>query len=166
MMFMTARVDLKKILLILGVIAALIVGAIWLFGGDEDVTTAAPAVSTNDGRVQFLQGFGWQVAASPVESSQVKIPKASSEVFDRYNQLQKSQGYDLSQFAGKNVMRFVYKIENYPGATEPVYATLLVYKNQVIGGDITDTAAKGQIRGFQMPAGTEQTSPTQESTVQ
>jgi hypothetical protein len=147
------------ILLIMTVIAVLIVGALWMFGGGEDVTTAAPAVSTNDGRVQFLQNFGWQVAASPVESSQVKIPKQTTEVFDRYNQLQKSQGYDLSQFAGKNVMRFVYKIENYPGATEPVYATLLVYKNQVIGGDITDTAANGQIRGFKMPAGSEQPAP-------
>lgn len=165
MMFMTAKVDLKKILMVLGIIAALIVGAIWLFGGEDDVATAAPAVSTNDGRVQFLRDFGWEVAQSPVESSQVKIPRETTEVFDRYNQLQKSQGYDLTQFAGKNVMRFVYKIENYPGATEPVYATLLIYKNQVIGGDITDTAAKGQIRGFKMPAGTEQTSPT-ESTAQ
>ena len=162
MMFMTAKVDLKKILVILGLIAALILGAIWLFGGDEDVATAAPVVSTNDGRVQFLQSFGWQVASSPVESSQVKIPKESSEIFDRYNRLQQSQGYDLNQYAGKTVMRFVYKIENYPGATEPVYATLLVHKNKVIGGDITDTAAKGQIRGFKMPAGTEQTQPTQE----
>jgi len=166
MMFMTARVDLKKILLILAVIAALILGAIWLFGGDGDVETAAPSVSTNDGRVAFLKSFGWEVAASPVESSQVKIPKETTEVFDRYNQLQKSQGYDLTQYAGKNVMRFVYKITNYPGAAEPVYATLLVYKNQVIGGDITDTAAKGQIRGFKMPAGAEQTQPTQESTAQ
>ncbi len=153
MMFMTARVDLKKILLILGVIAGLILGALWLFD-EEDVATAAPAVSTNDDRVKFLQDFGWQVAASPVESSRVKIPKQSGEVFDRYNQLQKSQGYDLSQFAGKDVMRYVYKIENYPGAAEPVYATLLVYKNQVIGGDITDTAADGKIQGFAFPAKT------------
>ena len=166
MMFMTARVDLKKILVILGLIAALILGAIWLFGGDGDVATAAPVVSTNDGRVQFLQSFGWQVASSPVESSQVKIPKESSEVFDRYNRLQQSQGYDLTQYAGKTVMRYVYRIDNYPGASEPVYATLLVHKNKVIGGDITDTAAKGQIRGFKMPAGTEQTQPTQESTGQ
>ena len=164
MMFMTAKVDLKKILTILGVAAALIIGAIWLFGGNEDVSTAAPDAATNDGRIKFLQDFGWQAAASPVESSQVKIPKQTSEVFDRYNQLQKSQGYDLTQFAGKTVMRFVYKIENYPGAAEPVYATLLVYKNQVIGGDITDTAANGRIQGFRMPTGSEQTRPTQEST--
>ncbi len=164
MMFMTAKVDLKKILTILGVIAALIIAGIWLLGGESDVTTAAPDAATNEGRVKFLQDFGWQVAASPVESSQVKIPKQTTEVFDRYNQLQKSQGYDLSQFAGKNVMRFVYKIENYPGASEPVYATLLVYKNQVIGGDITDTAAKGKIQGFKMPAATGQTAPGEAAT--
>jgi hypothetical protein len=51
-------------------------------------------------------------------------------------------------------MRFVYRISNYPDATEPVYATLLVYKNQIIGGDITDTAANGQIRGFRFPGST------------
>jgi hypothetical protein len=43
-------------------------------------------------------------------------------------------------------MRYVYKVKNYPGATDPVYATLLIFKDQVIGGDITDTSAKGAIR--------------------
>ena len=33
----------------------------------------------------------------------------------------------------------------------PVYATLLIYKNQVIGGDVTNTAANGNIRSFKMP---------------
>ena len=47
-------------------------------------------------------------------------------------------------------MRYVYKVNNYPGATDPVYATVLVYKNQVIGGDITDTAAGGKVQGFKM----------------
>ena len=43
-----------------------------------------------------------KLAAGSAESSQVKIPKESSEVFDRYNTLQKGQGYDLSAFAGKS----------------------------------------------------------------
>ena len=130
---------------------ALLLALILLLGGGEDSTqTAAPAVSGNDARVKFLQDFGWEVAASPTESSQVKIPEEQSEVFDRYNTLQKGQGYDLSQFAGKKVMRFVYKVTNFPGATEPVYATLLVYKNQVIGGDITDTGADGVVRGLKL----------------
>ena len=166
MMVMTAKVNFKKVLVILGAIAVVIIGLILLFGGgDEAQTTAAAPVSNNDARVKFLTDFGWEVASSPVESSQVRIPETSTEVFDRYNNLQKSQGYDLSAYAGKNAMRYVYKITNFPGATEPVYATLLVYKNQVIGGDVTDTAANGQIRGFKMPQnGTAATTPSATTT--
>ena len=160
MMVMTAKVDSKKILLVIAAIAALVLSAILLLGGGrkDAAATGAPQVSNNDARVQFLKDFGWDVTTSPAETSQVKIPEASTEVFDRYNNLQKSQGYNLTDYAGKTVMRFVYKINNYPGATEPVYATLLIYKNKVIGGDVTDTAAKGQTRGFQMPGGA--TAPT------
>ena len=155
MMFMTAKVDFKKIIVALAAVAAVILVLVLLLGGGDDSTsTAAPAVSDNDARVEFLKGFGWEVAASPTESGQVKIPQSPDDAYQRYNQLQKSQGYDLSQYAGKTVMRYVYKINNYPGATEPVYATLLVYKNQIIGGDITDTAVKGHMHGFTMPAQT------------
>jgi len=166
MMVMTAKVDKKKILIGIGAALVLVVALFAILGGgSEDVAPTAATVSSNDDRVAFLKSFGWDVAASPVESSQVRIPSQSSEVYDRYNTLQKSQGYDLSPYAGKNVMRYVYKVNNYPGATEPVYATLLVYKNQIIGGDVTDTAAKGQIRGFKMPVNTPiPTLPTAETT--
>jgi len=152
MMVMTAKVNLKKILIILGAIAALIVGCILIFGGNsEDQPTAATNVSDNDSRIAFLQGFGWQVSTSPVSSGQVKIPDTQSAVYQRYNELQKSQGYDLSKYAGQTVMRYVYKITNYPGATDPVYATVLVFQGQIIGGDVTNTAAKGVVQTFKFP---------------
>ena len=163
MLVMTAKVDKKKIAIILAAAVVLILGIVLLFGGSDSTPTAG-TVSGNDTRVAFLQNFGWEVTTSPVESSQVKIPTKSSQVFDRYNELQKSQGYDLSQYAGKTVMRYVYQINNYPGATEPVYATLLVYKNQIIGGDVTDTSAKGVIRGFKKPADIPQSIPSTEPT--
>ena len=162
MMFLTARVDIKKILIAVAAAGAVIVALVLLFSGNgESASTATTTVSGNDARVQFLKGFGWEVSASPTESGQVKIPQDSTEVYERYNTLQKSQGYDLSQYAGKTVMRYVYRINNYPGATEPVYATVLVYKNQIIGGDVTDTSARGHIRGFKMP---ETTAPAESST--
>ena len=154
MMVMTAKVNLKKTLLALVAVAVLVLSLILLLGGGNTAQTAAPALSANDGRVKFLQDFGWKVTTSPTESGRVRIPEESSEAFDRYNILQKEQGYDLSKYAGKTVMRYVYQVNNYPGATEPVYATLLVYKNQIIGGDVTDTAAKGHIQGFKMPEST------------
>ena len=155
MMVMTAKVDLKKIMLALTAVAALVLALILLLGGNDTTQTAAMNPSANDGRVQFLKNFGWDVTTSPTESGRVRIPKESSEVFDRYNTLQKGQGYDLSKYAGKTVMRYVYKVNNYPGATEPVYATVLIRRHEVIGGDITDTAAKGAIHGFEKPKSTE-----------
>ena len=164
-MVMTAKVDFKKIAVILTAAVGVIIALILLLGGGEDTEpTAASAVSNNDARVKFLEDFGWDISASPTESGQVKIPETQSELYSRYNALQKSQGYDLSQYAGKTVMRYVYKVNNYPNATEPVYATLLIYKNQVIGGDITDTAAKGMIRGFRMPDPSTAAKPTAPNT--
>lgn len=151
MLVMTAKVDKKKLAIIFAAVVVAIAALIMLFGGSGDATpTVSTDAANNDSRVEFLKSFGWDVTTSPVESSQVKIPKESTEIFDRYNALQQSQGYDLTKYAGKTVMRYVYQINNYPNATEPVYATLLVYKNQIIGGDVTDTSAKGKIQGFQM----------------
>lgn len=151
MLVMTAKVDKKKLLLVFFALVVLVVGLIMLFGGRDSQPTVSTGVTNNDARVAFLKSLGWDVTTSPTESAQVRIPTGSNEVFDRYNQLQKSQGYDLSAYAGKIVMRYVYQVNNYPGATEPVYATLLIYKDQVIGGDVTDTSAKGCIRSLKMP---------------
>ena len=148
MMMMTAKVNIKKVLLALAAAAAVIAALVMLLGGKDSDPAAVTTMSDNSNRVQFLQDQGWQVTTSPKEASQVRIPEEPTPVYTRYNELQKSQGYDLSAYAGKNVMRYVYEINNHPGTDQPVYATLLVYKNQIIGGDITDTAAKGAIRGL------------------
>ena len=154
MMVMTAKVNIKKITLLLGALALVVIALAVAFGGRSEPTSAKP-VSDNDARVQFLKSFGWEAAATPVESGRVKIPAEQSEVFDRYAQLQKSQGYDLAPYAGKTVMRYVYQITNYPDATEPVYATLLVHKNQIIGGDVTNPGPEGRVHGFAMPTSAE-----------
>ena len=151
MFVMTAKVDKKKLaILISAAVALIVILAVLLGGGGSETTGAEIGVTSNEDRVQFLTGYGWEVVISPAETSQVQIPSESSEVFERYNTLQKTMGYDLSDYAGKTVMRYVYTVKNYPGATEPVYATLLIANNRVIGGDITDTAADGKIHGFEI----------------
>ena len=153
MVVLTAKVDFKKIMLILALVAAALLGLILFLGNSQQTfRTDHQDLASNDGRIHFLKSFGWEVQNTPKESGQVLIPKESNEVFDRYNALQKCQNYDLSKFAGKKVMRYVYEVTNYPGATQPVYATVLVYKNQVVGGDITNTAPGGKIQGFAFPS--------------
>ena len=165
MMMMTAKVNIKKVLLALVAVVGLIVALVMFLGKEDADPTAVTTMSDNNNRVQFLQDQGWQVTTSPKEASQVKIPEEQTPVYARYNELQKSQGYDLSQYAGKNVMRYVYEITNYSGSDQPVYATLLVYKNQIIGGDITDTAAKGAVQGLKNRSATMPTEPTAESSI-
>ena len=152
MLIMTTKVDKRKLLIAAAAILAAIVGLLALGRGDSAQPTAsiatAPAADTNDARVKFLTDLGWEVTASPAEAAEVKIPRDADEVFDRYNELQKSQGYDLAKYAGKKVMRYVYRINNFPDAREPVYATLLVYRDRIIGGDITDTTPGGKVQGF------------------
>ena len=148
MMFMTAKIDKRKTAIVISAVIVTIAALILLFRG-TDAPTSSGGAASNDSRVAFLKSFGWDVTTSPKQSGQVRIPAQSSEVFDRYNALQKSQGYDLNAYAGKTVMRYVYTVKNYPGATEPVYATLLISNNQVIGGDITNTASTGLMQGFQ-----------------
>lgn len=153
MLVMTARVNRKKLLLAaVAAVALILVLVLFLSGGNNTATSAPGNIKTNDDRVRFLESFGWQIVTSPAESNQVRIPAESSQLFERYNTLQKTMGYDLAPYAGKTVMRYVYKIKNFPGATEPVYATILIADNQVIGGDITNTSATGTISGFQVTA--------------
>ena len=99
MFIMTTKVDKRKLLIAAAAILAAIAALLFLGGGQEAAPTSAstaPAADTNDARVKFLTDLGWDVTASPAEATEVKIPRDADEVFDRYNALQKSMGYDLS----------------------------------------------------------------------
>ena len=115
MVILTAKLNKGKLLAALLILAVLIAATILICSGGQP-DAAAPAdnlrASNNDERVAFLASFGWTVQADPVKMQQVRIPDTASEVFDRYNQLQQSQGFDLAQYAGKTVQQFVYEISN------------------------------------------------------
>lgn len=121
-----------------------------------DTDTSAQTVSinyekikTNEDRVEFLAQFGWQVDAQPTESVKVTIPEEFDSVFAGYNELQKTQGLDLSKYKNKTVTRYTYKINNYDGYDGTVYANVIVYKNRVVAGDVCTADVEGFIHGFE-----------------
>ena len=155
MVIMTAKVPKRKVLVIvLVVLAAVLVLTLCLRGAKSsaDSTEKADAQgSTNETRVAFLAGFGWQVEPEPVQTQQVRVPTDPGEVFLRYNELQISQGYDLLQYSGKELTRYVYRITNYPDESGVYYATLLVKDGQVVGADVASSAKTGVMHGLKMP---------------
>ncbi len=112
-------------------------------------TVSYEKVKTNEDRVNFLSQFGWQVKEKPLESQKVKIPDEFDTVFIEYNNLQKLQGLDLSQYQRKDVMRYTYEVSNYPDYDGKVYANVLVYKNRVVGGDICSADYDGFVLTFE-----------------
>ena len=122
--------------------------------------TPDPSVPDNDARLRYLTAFGWEVDAEPQEVVDVVIPQSFNAVYQRYNEIQKQQGMDLERYQGKTVKRYTYSIANYPDHPEHIRANILVYRDQVIAGDVCSVEAKnGFMHGLQLPQ--EETSATQ-----
>lgn len=107
-----------------------------------------PTVKSADQRAAFIASFGWEVEEEPVEMMEVVIPAQFDEVYEKYNYLQKQQGYDLEKFQSKRCKRYSYDVLNYPGGIENVRVNLLIYKNKVVGGDVSSTELGGFMHGF------------------
>ncbi|MDR0821894.1 MAG: DUF4830 domain-containing protein [Oscillospiraceae bacterium] len=90
----------------------------------------------------FLAAQGWGVELPPTEIKTVKIPPSFSAAYQQYNDLQKKQGFDLSRYKSKEVTSYTYKVTNY-SYNGDVFATVLVYNGDVIGGDLCSYALDG-----------------------
>lgn len=110
--------------------------------------TVYTEVKDNDGRINFLKQFGWEVNPEAIEEKSVVIPNKFDTVFAGYNELQILQGLDLSKYKRKEVTRYTYVVTNYDGYSGKVLANLIVYRGRVIGGDICTESADGFIHGF------------------
>jgi len=150
MMVITAKVNKRSILIAIAAVAAILLILFWPSGKNS---TDAPAekADTNEQRIAYLESFGWKVKETPVETREVRVPQETNPVFDRYNKLQLTQGFDLTEHAGKIVRRYVYEILNYPDTDGSYRATIYVLKDRVVGGDVAATHVGGKMHGLAMP---------------
>ena len=119
-----------------------------IFEGEDRINY--DKIKTEDARIEFLSQFGWEVSENATEEVEIQIPADFDKVMSSYNDIQKSQGLDLSKYKGKTVQRYTYEVKNYPDYDGTVYANIIIYKNRVIGGDICSADVKGFIQGFEM----------------
>ena len=157
MFIVTARLP-KKQLIAVGVgllccCVALITGAICM-SRIHAVTASGEVrgIKSNEDRVSYLEALGWTVDPEAVSVEELLIPELFDETYEEYLALQESQGFDLTTYCGKRVKRYTYEITNYPSDGTVVHASLLVYKNTVIGGEIFSPTTGGFLHGLEMPA--------------
>ena len=96
--------------------------------------------------IQILNQYGIETESYPIERVLVSIPEQFDDVYENYNAIQKEAGFDLKKYYGKNVWRYTFRVTNM-GTAQEIRATLLVYKNKIIGGDVMSTA----LNGFMVP---------------
>lgn len=154
MFVLSVKMNRKRIggilLLFLGITLLLL----FLFGKKTPAVTETSGsltqkVANTAEMVSYLNSFGWEVAEEPCEIVEISIPTEFNDVYQKYNKLQQSQGFDLSVFKGEPVKRFTFEVRNYPEETEYVRANLLIYQERVIAGDISSVKADGFMQGLQ-----------------
>lgn len=148
-MFVSLKANKKRITAFIILAAAVIAACLFLRwqGGGEPEKPPVISGGTNEERLSYLAGFGWQVESEPAETREVMIPREFNDVYQNYNAMQQAQGFDLAPYSGEVVTQYKYLITNYPNETE-VYATLLVYGDIVIGGDVACGKVDGFMHGF------------------
>ena len=107
-------------------------------------------IDTEEERQTFFKQFGYEIESTPLEVAEVSIPEKFDSVYEAYNDIQKAQGLNLSKYQGKDATRYTYEVTNYK--TEgTVLATIIVYKNKIIAGDICSSDGDGFMHGFEKP---------------
>lgn len=144
-MVLSVGANKKRILAVI-LLVAVAAAAFFLIPRGEEKKTY-PGL-TNEERIAFLQSFGWQVEAEPVETREVAVPAEFSDIYTAYNEMQKAQGFDLAPLKGEPVTQYRYRVTNYPGVEGEVYATLLVREGVIVGGDVALDTADGFMHGF------------------
>ena len=106
--------------------------------------------STAEERIAFLSQYGWSVEEEPLEVKEIIIPAEFDDVYEKYNAIQKEQGFDLTAYCSKRVKKWTYKVTNYPNyeGSDCIRATLLVFDGKVIGGDVCSVELDGFMHGF------------------
>ncbi len=106
-----------------------------------------PGGST-EARIKFLAGCGWQADAATEQAQIIHIPEEFPPVFADYNDLQRSQGYDLADYAGRDCELYTYAVTNWPDDTQTVLANIYVFRGRIVGGDVHSTNLDGFMVGI------------------
>lgn len=154
MFVFTTKVTLKKtvvgVLVLCGLLLA--IGALAPRAAQSVAVTSGGSISqklkTPQARTQYIRSFGWDIPDAPMVELEVQIPKEFDAAYTQYNQVQKQQGLDLSNYQGKRAKLYTWQLNQYPTGEEGVTISLLLYRDKVIAADVSAAQADGFVHGI------------------
>ncbi len=156
MFIFTTKFNKKKAVIAVLILAVILIGIILIAGSidrsnSKETAALSAVVKNNDQRVKYLNSLGWEVDKKVVEEQKVVIPRDFSDVYKQYNEIQIAQGFDLKKYGGIEATRYTYKVLNFPDASGNVVADIIIYRNEVIAGDVQSNALDGFMTGLKYP---------------
>lgn len=152
MLVSTFKLTRKKAVLAVIAAALILAGIVILAGtlteGADSRIKAGIGLKTDEDRAAYLSELGWNVDPEPLDVRTVLIPREFDDVYAQYNDLQKAQGFDLSEYCGMELDVYSYRVTNYSGCSDEVIAVLYLFNGQVVGGDIHSVMLDGFIHGL------------------
>jgi hypothetical protein len=157
MIVFSAKFNKKRAVVAVLVLAAVLLAVILTAArANRVVSEAAPQTSSvvkdNAARVKYLNAQGWEVESEPLEEQTVVIPREFSSVYEEYNKIQLAQGFDLKKYGGIEAVRYTYRVTNYPDAGASAVADIIVFRDEVIAGDVQSNALDGFMIGLKRSA--------------
>jgi len=103
-------------------------------------------IKTNEDRLKFISQFVDGVSGEPSESETFSVPENFDRIMLAYNEIQKSQGLDITKYKNKKVTRYTYEVEKWGTDEIPAFVNLIVYRNKVIACDISSKDPTGFVK--------------------
>lgn len=75
---------------------------------------------------------------------EITIPKEFGDVYERYNELQRESGFDISPHRGHSAKLYVFSVPARPDA----HAHVIVCCGKIIGGDISSASLSGSMEAL------------------
>ena len=122
MFIITAKCSKRRVVKILLIFALLLSLFLALRACRHSSPPPVIAAGTNEERIAYLASLGWEVNDQPIETLSVTLGETLEEPYLSYNDLQRSQGFDLTRYCGQTLSRYTYVVTNYPDAS-PVRPT-------------------------------------------
>ncbi|MBP3855727.1 MAG: DUF4830 domain-containing protein [Ruminiclostridium sp.] len=98
--------------------------------------------------IGFLSDCGISVAGDCTRKT-VTIPAEFGDVYEKYNELQKQQGFDLSRYRSREAEVYTYSVISVDGGhTEFTEAHVMVCDETIIGGDISSAGLGGEMQAL------------------
>ena len=128
------------------IIAAVIFAVIYAV--NRLIKPSAIILETESERLEFLHGLGWETSEQAINCRSVTIPAEWNDVYTKYNDLQREQGFDLTDYKGMPAEIYSHSVLNYDGRPNNIVANLVLCDGKLIAADISCTELDGFMQGI------------------